>query len=473
MSDPGKVTDAPVAADPAAVLDAVLAGIGRTGTDVLSVLRPVLGADGAVVDFEVVADTGMLARLAGAPSVGRRVRALLPADLAQRLVSLGGEAHRTGAVGRGDLALSATADGLVPAATVVDDRHLHVGEVLRIPSEGLLLLMGRDVTEARAARRALLASEQRYRRLVEHSSDPILVLTAGGVITYASPAVRVVLHTEPDVLLGRPLSAITHPDDAPACRALLADVVAARAGASRTARLRTTDTAGAVAWLAVTATNWVDDAAVAGVVLNVRDVTDQRAAELRLQQEALQDSLTGLANRRRFLRALEEAVSRSGRTGAPFAVLVLDVDDFKAVNDSLGHPAGDALLADLARRLTSALRPSDTAARLGGDEFVVIAEGLHSADDAMAVARRVLDRCSGGYRVGGVDEPVRATVSIGVATSVDRAVDAAGTPGAAGPLDGGPGSGMFRRADAALYRAKRLGRNRIEPDDGPRVAVPS
>ena len=193
----------------------------------------------------------------------------------------------------------------------------------------------------------------------------------------------------------------------------------------------------------MTATNWSDDAAVGGVVLNVRDVTEQRAAEERLQQEALQDSLTGLANRRWFMRALDEAVGRSGRTGAPFGVLVLDVDDFKRVNDTLGHPAGDALLVDLARRLISALRPADTAARLGGDEFVVIAEDLRSPDDALTVARRVLERCTGPYELAGVDAPVRRL-------GVDRGGDQRG-PGR--PPDAGA-----RRRRARAGRVGGVGR---------------
>ncbi len=479
MSDPGKATDAWCAGEPAAVLHAVLTGIGTTSTEVLVVLEPLPGPDGEVADLRVVAESGMLARLADGPAVGHRVRELLPADLAERLVTLAGAAHRTGTTSRGDLALLVGEGGAVLVPTSDDTHHLPTGEVLRVPSEGFVLLLGHDVTEARAARRALLASEQRYRRLVEHSSDPILVATAGGTLTYASPAVRTVLRTEPDDLLGRPLSAIAHPDDAAAAEALIAAVVAGPPGTTRTAQLRARDVGGVATWLAVTATDWTDDAAVAGVVLNLRDVTEQRAAQERLRQEALQDPLTGLANRRWFLRALEEAVSRSSRTRAPFAVLVLDVDDFKRVNDAHGHPAGDALLAELASRLTSALRPSDTAARLGGDEFVVVAEDLHAADDALAVARRVRERCSGPYRLAGVPEPVHVSVSIGVATSLDGPQTTPAGPAREGGRGAGareaagtPGWRMLHRADAALYRAKRRGRDRVETADPDRPADP-
>jgi diguanylate cyclase (GGDEF)-like protein len=234
--------------------------------------------------------------------------------------------------------------------------------------------------------------------------------------------------------------------------------VRAGTGASRVAQLRTLDGEGRVGWVAVTTTNWLADDAVRGVVLNIRDITEQRAAEERLQREALQDSLTGLPNRRWFMRALAEAAARSDRTGAPYAVLVLDVDGFKGVNDAYGHPAGDELLAELADRLRTALRPSDTAARLGGDEFVVIAQDLHDAADAVTVGERVLERCSGTYAVSGA--PTAVTVSVGVAVSSD-AVEHGGPTGdvAARPVDPDV---VLSRADAALYEAKRRGRHRVE-----------
>jgi diguanylate cyclase (GGDEF)-like protein/PAS domain S-box-containing protein len=455
--------------DPAVVLGAVLRAVGTTGVDAVAVLRPVPSPDGGVDDFEIVAETGVLARFAGVPSVGRSVRELLPTDFADNMVAASGAVHLSGQVSRGDLFLAVTAAGVVPVLNPHSE-DVRIAEVVRVPVDGLVVVLGRDVTEARAAQRAREASEARYRRLVEHSSDPILVVSADGVIRYASPAVRTVVHQEPDALVGRRVCAISHPDDAMRCAELLDDAVHAGPGASRVAQIRTRDDDGHVGWVSVTATNWLSDDAVGGVVLNIRDVTEQRAAEERLQREALQDSLTGLPNRRWFMRALTEAAARGERTGAPYAVLVLDVDGFKGVNDASGHPAGDDLLAQLAARLTTALRPSDTAARLGGDEFVVIAQDLHDRADAATVGDRILERCSGTYTVGGT--PTRVTVSVGVAVSADPVdvVDAGG-PAAAGAAPDGQAAGdapahvdpdaVFRRADAALYEAKRRGRNRV------------
>ena len=372
---------------------------------------------------------------------------------------------------RGDLALALTDDGVVPVIGGAPGGQVHLGEVVRAPVGELVVLLGRDVTAVRAAERAVAASEERYRRLVEHSSDPIVVVAGDGLITYASPAVRSVLHRDPEALVGGRVCAITHPDDCAACAELVAEAAREPTGGSRMANLRTLHPAGQVGWVSVTATNWLDTDAVGGIVLNIRDVTDQRAAEERLEREALQDMLTDLPNRRWLTRALAEAAGRASRTGAPFAVLLLDIDGFKAVNDTFGHPAGDALLRELARRLSGALRPSDAAARLGGDEFVVIAEGLRAPDDARAVAARVLDRCTGTYRIG--DTAVPVSVSIGVATTGDPVVP--GARGSSAPWDGsegGPQPGaidthrLFTLADTALYEAKRRGRSRVHVAGG-------
>ncbi len=457
--------------DPARVLRAVEHAVRLTGDQALLVLSPVRDPGGRIVDFRLLVDSGIISRLTGRDTVNRTLREVLPAPAAEGMIA--GYVHvlSTGTVVREDLTLAVTASGVVPtlagqpgpAEDPARADEPRLGQVIRVATDDLVVVLGRDVTEERAAEHALAASEQRYRRLVEHSSDPILVVGADGRLTYSSPAVRSVLHRDPDALVGRTVHVLTHPDDAPACAELVQQVAADPSGASRMAHVRTQHPGGDVGWVSVTATNWLDDPAVGGVVLNVRDITEQRAAEQRLQVEALQDPLTGLPNRRWFLRALREAAGRHDRTGAPFAVLVLDVDDFKSVNDTRGHPAGDDLLRQLADRLSSSLRPSDAAARLGGGEFVVVAEALHGPADADRLARRVLERCTGTYSLLG--SPVRVTVSVGVATSADVAAPSAVGDAAPGSRHGSPAldpEGVLTLADAALYEAKRRGRNRIE-----------
>ena len=176
------------------------------------------------------------------------------------------------------------------------------------------------------------------------------------------------------------------------------------------------------------------------------DITDRRRMEEAVQSAAQSDSLTGLANRVLLDDRLRLAVARLRRSGAQLAVLYIDLDRFKAVNDSLGHAAGDALLKDVAGRLRGGVRASDTVARLGGDEFVVLLEDIKERAHALRVADKILEDCRRPLRLEGRD--VVATASIGIAfAEVD--LDAAG---------------LLKRADAALYDAKAAGR------DGYRVA---
>ncbi|MEA2405009.1 MAG: hypothetical protein QOE08_1656, partial [Thermoleophilaceae bacterium] len=171
---------------------------------------------------------------------------------------------------------------------------------------------------------------------------------------------------------------------------------------------------------------------------------DRWETEERTRHRALHDALTGLPNRTLFLDRLTHALDRAGRDGSMVAVLFLDIDNFKIVNDSLGHESGDALLRSFAPRLQGALRPSDTVARFGGDEFVVLCEDLETADGAVNIVERVLEGFSQPLHVAGRE--LFATASIGVALARgQRSAD-----------------GLLRDADAAMYRAKARGRARYE-----------
>jgi len=181
---------------------------------------------------------------------------------------------------------------------------------------------------------------------------------------------------------------------------------------------------------------------VVGRVWSFRDVTDRKQLEDRLSYQAFHDSLTGLGNRALFIDRLEHAVARSERTGGDLAVLFLDMDDFKGVNDSLGHSAGDSLLQSMAQVLTGCLRKGDTAARLGGDEFGVIAEELASPEEATKLAERILDSSRRHLRAGPRD--TSSTVSIGV------------TFGGSGISS----DQLLCNADLAMYGAKDTGRDR-------------
>ena len=172
---------------------------------------------------------------------------------------------------------------------------------------------------------------------------------------------------------------------------------------------------------------------------------ERKRAEARLAHQALHDQLTGLPNRALFLDRLGVALERSRRSGVSLAVLFLDFDNFKGINDSLGHSAGDRVLATLGERLSGLLRPMDTVARFGGDEFTFLFEGIGSEHEVVQIADRICQAAGLAIELGGTE--TRVTVSVGVALVSDPAV----SPEA-----------IIREADAAMYRAKERGRARFE-----------
>ena len=187
-----------------------------------------------------------------------------------------------------------------------------------------------------------------------------------------------------------------------------------------------------------------EDATVKGFYAMSFDVTALKLAEARMSQLAREDPLTGLPNRRQFEERLAEALARSRRSGRPLALMFLDIDHFKSINDSLGHQGGDVVLQTFARRLRQAVRGTDTVARLAGDEFVVVLEGLHVGLEAEGVAQKIIDSMRLPVEVGTGARQV--TTSIGIVVSDSDARD---------------GADLVARADEALYRAKRAGRNRF------------
>ena len=180
------------------------------------------------------------------------------------------------------------------------------------------------------------------------------------------------------------------------------------------------------------------------LVTHALDISERLREQAELERLALTDTLTGLANRTLLNDRLDQALARLHRTGGAAAMLLLDVDRFKTVNDSLGHQVGDALLVEIAHRIEAVSRADSTVARLGGDEFVVLVEGLPAARAVHAVADRLLETLRRPYDLGPTAESLVATVSVGVSV----AHDATRTAG-----------DLYREADLALYRAKDSGRD--------------
>jgi diguanylate cyclase (GGDEF)-like protein/PAS domain S-box-containing protein len=286
----------------------------------------------------------------------------------------------------------------------------------------------------------LRASEERFRALVQHAADVILVLEPDGMVRHVSPAVQAVLGYEPDRLVGTRGWALVHEGDAQSAQAFHAELLEQRG--SRSVELRWQHRDGSWRWLEVKGTNLLHQPGVRGIVLNARDISRHKSLEAQLVQRALHDQLTGLPNRMLFMDRLEQALERSARRGKFAAVLFLDLDRFKLVNDNLGHDHGDQLLVQVADRLRGCLRRVDTIARIGGDEFTVLLEDVGVSADAALVAERIIEAFRGSFRIE--NQEIFVGASIGIALG--------------GRDQGTTAQGLLRNADIAMYRAKANGR---------------
>jgi diguanylate cyclase (GGDEF)-like protein/PAS domain S-box-containing protein len=329
--------------------------------------------------------------------------------------------------------------------------ELAVGSILLT-----LLIVVRQMRAVRenaglVAERATRVNEARFRSLIQHSSDVITIIDPQSVVRFVSPSVSRVLGYTPAELEGRPLMEILHPDDVARALEVLSKAGRPAPGAPTDPhewRVRHRDGR----WLEVESvgTNLTDEPTVAGIVVNTRDVSERKLLEQQLTYQAFHDPLTGLSNRSLFLDRVTQALyrlRRRGESAAPLAVLFLDLDNFKTINDSLGHLAGDRLLIAAAVRIVGCVRTSDTVARLGGDEFAVLIE--ESAGDASAavVADRITHALRESFTLEGKE--VVVTASVGIATARE-----------AGPS--ATASDLLRNADMAMYTAKSRGKGRHE-----------
>jgi diguanylate cyclase (GGDEF)-like protein/PAS domain S-box-containing protein len=303
------------------------------------------------------------------------------------------------------------------------------------------LALDREVlTEAFHSQR----SEARFQTLVQSASDVILIAQPDTTIMYQAPSAQRILGYEPSMLEGVRLTSLLHPDDLEKAVAAYGGVAFA-AGTSVTAEWRVQHGDGTWRHVEVVANNLLGDPTVEGIVLTLRDVTERKGLEDELKHQAFYDALTGLANRALFRDRLEHALERAARSLSSLAVLFLDLDDFKLINDSMGHAAGDELLVGVSSRLMGSLRSGDTAARFGGDEFAVLLEETDDGGDACQVAERILADLKAPFWVK--DRSVAIHTSIGVAFS---------KCGKEGPAE------ILQAADVAMYAAKARGKNCYE-----------
>ena len=292
-------------------------------------------------------------------------------------------------------------------------------------------------------------SEERFRSLVQNSSDVVAVVGADGVTHYVSPAVERILGYKPKDAIDHSvfMPPIMHPEDVERVRRVFAWIIGSP-GASATADFRLRHADGRWIHVEAIAKNLLNDPSIGGIVVNYRDITERKTFEEQLRHQAFHDPLTNLPNRALFMDRLRHALVRMKRRKKPAAVLFLDLDNFKLVNDSLGHEAGDRLLVSVAQRLRGCLRTEDTAARFGGDEFTILLEDVRHAGDAVRVARQITQALNAPFALEGREVFINASIGITLSTS-----------GRERPTD------LLRNADAALYRAKASGKAACEVFD--------
>jgi diguanylate cyclase (GGDEF)-like protein/PAS domain S-box-containing protein len=289
--------------------------------------------------------------------------------------------------------------------------------------------------------RELRSSEERYRLMADYSTDLISRSTARGRMVYASPAVQSLLGYDVHEMVGHSVFEFVDPEDQHIVRQ--ATVRIEQQQAPQTFSYRVIRKNGSRVWFETTCRAIPDaSGAVVELVSVSRDISERRRAEEQIEYQAYHDALTGLPNRLLFRDRLTIALAHAKRQKTPVAVMFLDLDRFKYINDTLGHSLGDELLRAVAARLRAVLREGDTIARMGGDEFTILLTDVGGPADAAKIAQKLLDTIAHPLSVDGHE--IYATTSIGIALF---------------PSDGDTAEVLLKNADSAMYRAKDMGRS--------------
>jgi diguanylate cyclase (GGDEF)-like protein/PAS domain S-box-containing protein len=375
-----------------------------------------------VVGFApLYSSSGRMLEIHGAEGTGRGRLALVLAAVAVPQVVLMRELATRGLVGFDTLVVATCVSTLV----------------MGLVSVRLWRLLGRArrVEEHRGA--------QRLSALIDHSADAIFLVDRDCQISFASPAAATLRSQPAEACLATSLLDAFVEESRPVIAGQLRNLAARPTGATvaLAGDVRAAD--GTILAVEGTGCNLLADENVRAVVVTLRDVTRRRQLEAQLERRAFHDELTGLANRALFSDRVTHALDRSSRDISCVAILFIDLDDFKTVNDGMGHAAGDELIRGVAERIRSGLRPADTVARFGGDEFAVLLEDVTSYEHAAASGRRLLELLQLPIEVSGISLAVPASVGITLAT-----------PGCTV-------ASLLRDADIAMYNAKAQGKGQV------------
>jgi diguanylate cyclase (GGDEF)-like protein/PAS domain S-box-containing protein len=320
-----------------------------------------------------------------------------------------------------------------------------VTNLLEDENVGGIVVNARDVTEARQAEEALRESEDRFRSAFAHAPIGMALADRSGRIFRVNDSYARMLGRTPAELVGLFVRDVTHPDDWDNNDGYIARLFAGELSGYRMEK-RYVHADGHIVWASLSVSAVADaDGTPSYMIGQVEDITERKAIGERLIHQAIHDPLTGLPNRSLFVDRLSAIMDRSSQRRDRVGVLFLDLDNFKVINDSLGHDAGDQLLVTIGHRLRGILRPTDTVARFGGDEFTILCPDVDDPDSVMALAARVLAEIERPVQLAAGE--VFVTGSIGIACS-ERGRE---TPEA-----------LIRDADTAMYRAKDRGRRRAE-----------
>jgi diguanylate cyclase (GGDEF)-like protein/PAS domain S-box-containing protein len=366
-----------------------------------------------------------------ASAVGKRLH-----DLPERLIAASMEAAITRA-GQIDSMVSVEC-----AVTTGDGEHFAEVRVLPLPNEQVIAIV-RDITERRRAEEALRESEARKCAILGSALDAIMDLDDDGRVTELNPAAERMFGSTGELLSGKYLADLVFPAaERESHRQELAFYFATGQGPLLNNRIETVATrADGSTFPVELAITHIDLRGRMGFTAFLRDLTERKQAEQELTRLAFHDTLTGLPNRALFADRLHQAVMRSERHQEPVAVMFLDLDNFKVVNDSIGHEAGDSLLVAVAERLRSCLRTEDTVARFGGDELALLVEGLGERQEIVAVAERIARALRSPISLAGHELFVTASIGIALATPGQDDADS-----------------LLRKADLAMYRSKASGK---------------